>query len=123
MAKKFTLDDIAEAAEKKFGATVIEIEEGVDVELVNIVRLPSDKRKELTKLQEKFSEKEDEENEGAEEQDIEESVAEQVEILESMIRTVAKDGADRLIDTLGGDLASLLSVFEMYSKETELGEA
>jgi hypothetical protein len=108
MANKFTLDDINQAADKKYGHTEIEHSEG-SVRLVNALRLKKAKRDELTSVQERMSEDD----------------ADQVEILENMLRTVADDefGVETLIKDLDGDLGKLMATFEIYMGATELGEA
>lgn len=105
---KFTLDDIRDAAEKKYGATVIDVD-GQEVELVNALRLKKGDRQALVALQDKL------EAEGAD----------QEELLKEALRTVAKTKtqANRLIGAIGDDLAVLAEVFERYTGDSELGEA
>lgn len=113
MTNNFSLDDIREAADKKYGSTFITVA-GEDVELVNVLRLSKDKRNELSAIQESA----DKAEEGGEDVDIE-------EVLAKSLRLVAKSSAqaDRLINAIDGDLALLSQVFEVYSSETNLGEA
>jgi hypothetical protein len=104
MANTFTLDDIRAAADKKYGHTKIG-----DVVLLNPLRLPKAKREELVALQEKLSEDD----------------AEQEKLLADAIRLVAQNSekAESLLSEIGEDLALLVTVFEKYSGEVQVGEA
>lgn len=107
--KNFSLDDIRAAADKKYASTFIEVGD-TEIELVNILRLPKEKRDELFSIQKESDEGEDNDVEAA---------------LTRSLYLVAKEegGAKLLLDAIGGDLAVLSQVFETYSGETELGEA
>lgn len=98
-----TLDDIRQAAEEKFGNTVIPCKGG-DVELLNPIRLKKAVRDELTSLDE-----------------IEDLDAE--EKLERIIHLAAKTEAQakRLVASL--DLAELATVVEMWTRGQQVGEA
>lgn len=113
----FTLQDIVDAAERQFGSTEIQIDENTTVTLVNVVRLPREKRQRLIQLQKELD------GEGKTEEELAE--VDQVPLLEESLRLVAKTEAegDKLIAALGGDLALLASTFSFYGKETEVGEA
>lgn len=106
----FKLDDIRAAAEAKYGATEIEIEDGKTVRLVNALRLTKDKRALISAL-------EDDAPEG-EEKDQEEG-------LFDLIRIVAETPAqaELLLAAVGDDLAILAEIVETYSKGTQMGEA
>lgn len=100
----FTLDDIRAAADKKYGHTEIG-----DVVLLNPLRLPKAKRDELISLQDKLGEDD----------------ADQEKLLADAIRLVAQNEkkADELLDEISEDLAMLVTVFEKYSGESQVGEA
>lgn len=104
----FTLDDLREAADAKYGSFLIHGvgPSGMTVELVNALRLPKEVRDRLNKLEEDKSI-------GAEE-----SIP---EILK-MIAKTPKQG-DALLKALDGDLAIMALIFENYSKGTQAGEA
>lgn len=104
----FTLDNIREAAEAKYGHTDIEIGEET-VRLRNALQLPKDVRKKLSATQEKLSEDE----------------VDQEEVLAEILVLVAESKAkgEALIKAIGGNFAVLLQVFEAYNKGTQLGEA
>jgi hypothetical protein len=112
MSKIITLDAIREAADKKYGSTIIPVGEH-RVELLNPLRMEKAKRDELIKLQETLNA---EPEEGAEEID-------QEQVIDTMFRLIAKtEGqANKLIAAL--DLAERVTVFELYQGEAELGEA
>ena len=109
----FSLDDIKAAAEKQYGHTDIELGEGKTLRLVNALRLPKEKRKELMALQDRLS------------SDDESVEVDQEEELRNALRLVAEDKAlvEELITTVGDDLAVLITLFKEYAGETELGEA
>ena len=110
MSNIVTLDQIREAAERKYGATEVVLGEGNTVTLVNVMRLPKEKRDRLMEVQRGLKDDEDADQEAG---------------LREILRLVAEndDHADRLLSAVGDDLASLVTVFELYSKGTELGEA
>ena len=112
---QFSLDDIRAAAEKKYGDLTIPGVEGGDVRLVNVLRLPKEKRNALKALQSKADEKPEE---GAESPD-------EGEVLHESIRIVAasESEAERLLSVVGDDLTMLAVIFEAYTEGTELGEA
>lgn len=109
MATKFTLDDIRAAAEKKYGSTDITLDDGTELVLLNAMRLPKDRRTKLLASQDLLNE------EGAD----------QAAIMADALRLVAEDPrqAEKLLATVGDDLALLAQVFDAYVGETELGEA
>ena len=111
---EFTLADIKAAAEAKFGATTIALSETESVELVNAIRLPKEKRKQLTEIQSKISSKE----EGAEDRDI-------VDLFEALIRLVAKTPAEgeKLVEACEHDAAYLNEAVSRWAKGTQVGEA
>lgn len=119
----FTLDDIAEAADKQYGSMDIDLSNGEVVHLRNALRLSKQERKDLQALQSQLGESIDEDDDAAED-----SVAPEVDeqkILEESLVLVAHNKAmgRQLVKDLGGDLGKLLTVFKLYNKDTELGEA
>lgn len=104
----FSLDDIRAAADAKYGSTDIQLDEKTTVVLRNPLRLSKAERDELAKLQ------------GSLDGDSDQS-----EVLGNALRLVAKDKkiAEKLIDTVGDDLALLAQLFATYSKGTQAGEA
>ncbi|ATI18880.1 tail assembly chaperone [Streptomyces phage SqueakyClean] len=105
----FTLDAIRAAADAKYGSTDIELNEKTTVHLLNPLRLPKEKRAELSSLQE----------------EMEKDGADQEELLAKAIVLVAdhpKKG-EELIKAVNGDLALLAEIFETYGKGAQVGEA
>lgn len=120
MATILTLEDIADAAEAKFGSTDIPIG-GATVKLVSPVRLGKLKREELLSLA-KGSDKTDEEDDA----DLEEVAAKYVRIIELAADT--ENHAELLLSKLRDedgsyDLAKLISVVQAYMKAQQVGEA
>jgi hypothetical protein len=109
----YTLDDIREAAERKFGSTDITVN-GEVVKLVNPIRLPKDKRSALLAKQAEL--------------DVPEAEAAELDqdaILTDCIRLVCESDhqANVLLAALGDDLAMKVALFEKYTGEQEAGEA
>lgn len=102
------LDDIRAAAHAKYGSLPIEVGTR-KVELLNPLRLPKEKREELSKFQERLD---------AEDTD-------QLDVLRDMVRCAADSpaGAEALIKAVGDDLSVLAEIFSEYGKGTSLGEA
>lgn len=116
MAKTFTLDAIRDVAERKYGATVIELNDDTSVELQSVLRLTGNDRKNVsTKL------KELEELSGADEEDVEDDAL--VEIASDILLLVAKSNGKKLIREINGDLAVTMQVLEAWLEDTQPGEA
>lgn len=110
MSKRFTLDDIRESAEQKYGSTYIQVGE-TEVELVNVLRLKKDKRDIVMELSKKDTD----------DQDIDATRDALMKGLRAVCRTTSQ--ADALEEALGEDTALVAEVFAHYTKETEAGEA
>ena len=120
-----TLDFIREAANKKYANLTIEVPGIGEVTLVNAMQLPKEKREALMESQRSLSRAKDE-AEAATEAGEEVPETDQVAALEDTLRIVVsgpEEYADGLVKALDGNLAVLATVFEMYTKGTELGEA
>lgn len=114
MSKRFTLDDIHAAAEKKYGSTFLDFAEG-EVELVNVLRLPSEKRKVIMNIANKSKEK------GGETTDIDETHEDLLAGLVAACRTSAQEKI--LKENISHDTTYVVEVFGLYMGETEVGEA
>lgn len=112
-SKSFTLDDIREAAEKKYGATTFPDVPGGEVRLVNVLRLSKDKRDALKAVQKRAKEHGDDED-----FDVAATYRESIEIVAE-----TAEQASRLIEEFGEDLGALATIFNLYTSETEMGEA
>ena len=105
----YTLDDIREAAEKKYGALTITLGEGQSVTLRNVLRLPREERVKIEELQGRDDE----------------SVEETIEGLREAVLTLAdsSDNGRALIDLIGDDNALLIHIFQTWQDQTQAGEA
>lgn len=106
---QFSLDDIRAAAEAKFGHMDITLSEDENVRLINVLRLPKEKRELVMKIDDRLDE------EGADQGDV----------LADLIRTVSEseEQANKLIEAVGDDLSVLIQIFSDYTKGTQVGEA
>lgn len=106
----FSLDDIRNAAEAKYGSTDIDMGGGDMLVLANPLRLPKEKRKALGTIQDNMD--------GDEDRD-------QADALRDAIRIVATDQvkAERFLSIVGDDLAMLATVFNKYTEGSQVGEA
>jgi hypothetical protein len=109
MSAQFTLDAIRDAAEAKYGATEIVLDEKTTVRMLNVLRLPKTTRDALMKVREELT------AEGVD----------QAEVFRKCIILVSEDAAkaQRLVDAVGDDLALLAEIFRTYSEGTSVGEA
>lgn len=106
---QFTLDNIRQAAEAKYGSVDIAIDENMTCRLLNPLRLPKEKREALVELQKVLD---------AEDTDQEATLSESIRIIaEKPVQ------AEALLDAIGDDLTLLAEIFETYSKATQVGEA
>jgi hypothetical protein len=106
----YSLDSIREAADKKYGATEIVVDEKTTVRMLNPLRLPKADRDALLATQQKLT---GEEN------------IDQLAVFADAIRCVAenKGDAEKLIDAVGDDLAVMAQIFQSYTQGTSAGEA
>lgn len=121
------LADIREAAEKKYGDLPIDLADETSVRLQNLLRMPKDQRRAVTKLQEGLDavQGEDEAAKKAQLLDGEDDTDAVVRLVKETIRLVAdsKKGAEALIAEIGDDLPTLMNVFEEYGATSQPGEA
>ena len=123
MSTTFSLDDIKAAADRKYGSTLIDLGDGQEpVELLNALRLPKGQRK---KLNAALKELESIRDTSDDEEGAEDDLTAMSDIVGKVVVTVARNTAQgrRLLDACGDDLGLLMSIFESYNSETELGEA
>jgi hypothetical protein len=109
MSAQFTLDAIREAAEAKYGATEIVVDDKTTVRMLNPLRLPKTVRDALVAIREELT------AEGAD----------QAEIFRKCIVLVSEEEAKAriLVDAVGDDLALLAEIFRTYTEGTSVGEA
>lgn len=109
MSAQFTLDAIREAADRKYGATEIRLDEKTVVRMLNPLRLPKAARDELVATQKTLGD----------------DGVDQADVFGKAILIVADDkgAAQLLLDTVGDDLALLAQIFTTYTEGTSAGEA
>ena len=102
----FSLDDIRAAAEKKYGATVIDLDDGASITLLNPLRVSKENREELLALEKE------------EDLDVEDSTKRALELM-------VKSPGDykRLITNFGDDLGMLATIMETHTASSQVGEA
>lgn len=134
MPEGFSLADIHDAIERKYGPVPINLGESGVVELQQLHRLPDSKQDELLSYQDRFNDmqrtiKRAQDPEEGEEKvtgdEIRQMKAEGIEALESILRLVCKNerDADLLIAACNHDQLVLTEVFKRYQESTQLGEA
>lgn len=103
---EITLQDIRDAADKKFGPLVVKDVPGGDVVLLNPARLSKEKR-------------------GALKSAVEQEDLDEQERLEQIVKATAKtpDHAKRLLKEFKDDLGGLAVVLESYNQGSQMGEA
>ncbi len=120
----FTLGQIREAAEAKYGSTIIPLGNGVEAKLLNPIRLSKEKRAELMDIQKQMNELAEANDAESSEGSVDTTEA-QFELLSKAIRAVCETTrqADALLAEIGHDGGQLLTVFELYNKTEKPGEA
>lgn len=110
-----TLDGIRQEAARRYADYPIRLDEQTTVVLRTPLRLSSEERTKLRRMQTQVADMQD---------DPEYADGDLLELLRNMIRTVADDRerADLLIDAVGEDLAVLQTLFEQYSERAQPGE-
>lgn len=99
---RFTLEHFQEAADKKYGSTVITLPDG-DVTLENPLRMTKQRRKALTDC---------------------ELIEDTDEKLQAVIKAACKPAdAKRLLAAVGDDLAVLADIVTEYMQSAQVGEA
>lgn len=107
----FSLQDIQDAAEAKYGPCIIEGIPGGDVTLVNALRLPKAKRDALVALQAKAN-------------DETATLDDSLNVLKQIVTIAAKTPAEatRLLKAIGDDQTMLATVIEKYGEASQQGE-
>ena len=118
MGKLFTLDSIREEADKSFRPVVIELYDGSECTLVNLLRLPRKDRLRVTALLRKL-----EKMEGAEESDMEQDDVDLFLDTATEILTIVGDKGKKLVADIDGDLTVTMKVMEKWMDATSSGEA
>lgn len=111
-----TLDGLRQEASRRYADYPIRLDDHTTVVLRAPLRLSSENRTKLRRMQSQL---------GAMQDDPEYADEDLLGLLRDMIRTVADDRerAEVLIDAIGEDLSALQTLFEQYSERTQPGEA
>lgn len=106
MTSAITLDFIREAADKEYGGFPVNVDDGPEISLTNPLRMPKEKRAELTSLDA-------------------EAFEDPIDYFEAAFAVASsKAEAKRIRKALGDDDATLYAtLFKLYTKGVELGEA
>lgn len=115
MTNSVSLDSLREDIEKKYKPVVVDLRDGSEVVLRNLLRLPSSVRKEVTDLLKGMRSRDDEE------------VSSET-VLANAQRVLEQVAADpklgkKLVKELGDDLAVTSQLLRLWSEATQLGEA
>ena len=112
MTNAFTLDDLNKTLEKKYGPFVFKAGKETFT-MVQVLRLPREKREVVKTLLQTLEDQKDTLNED-----------ETLAILKSVTENVLSDNsADLLFDILGNDLVKVTVLFEQWAEKTQAGEA
>lgn len=126
------LSDLQDSVEKKNPSLSIEIDDETTVVLRPLLRCSKQDRDEAVELIKLIIPEDDEESEGEEpdkdskDEDYDpEEVEKQEKALRELIYRVAypKAAGEKLLESIGDDIALLMEVFTEYMGETDLGEA
>ncbi|SHS97948.1 Uncharacterised protein [Mycobacteroides abscessus subsp. abscessus] len=120
MSNTFSLDDIRDAARRKFCPLKISLSDGSEVELRGFIRLDESERgivKDSIEILKPLMESE------SADEIPEDDKALIAEALIDVIAAIAGKGGDRLVEELGTEFPVLLHVFETWMVESRLGEA
>lgn len=118
MSNVFSLDSLREEVEKEFSPVAITVSDGTDITLRNLLRLPKKEREAvLAKLKEL--------NKVGEDHDDDETPEEVDQLIEhaTQILMLVADNGRKLIKELGGDLAVIMKVLEVWMETAQPGEA
>lgn len=118
MGNMFTLESIREEADKSFRPVVIELSDGTECVLSNLLRLPRKDRIEVTRLLKKL-----EHLDGAEEDDLDDDEVDVFLDTATAVLTIVGDKGKKLVAEIDGDLTVTMKVMEKWMESTQSGEA
>ena len=116
--KMFTLESLREEADKSFRPLVIELSDGTDCVLANLMRLPKKDRLKVTRLLRDLESTGQAERDSLEDDDVDVFMDTATEVL----LTVADKGK-KLVAEIDGDLTVTMKVMEKWMETTSSGEA
>ncbi|AFQ97393.1 tail assembly chaperone [Mycobacterium phage Rebeuca] len=117
MSNVFTLDSLREEADKTFAPVKVELSDGSQVTLRNLLRLAKGDRKKVLATLETLRSDEDKEGKTLDEIDT------MVDAVTDVLKIVAGKDAAKLVKELDGDLGLLMGVLNHWLEETAPGEA
>ena len=118
MSNMFTLESIREEADRSFRPVVIELSDGSECVLSNLLRLPKKDRLEVTRLLKKL-----ENMEGSTEDDLEDDEVDVFLDTATQVLTIVGDKGKKLVAEIDGDLTVTMKVMEKWMESTSSGEA
>lgn len=113
MSNIFSLDDLREEVEREFAPVTIELSDGTEVTLRNLLRLPKGQRRDVVDTLKVL-----EAVDGSDDSDVEELLYAATSVLE-----IVADHGKKLTKELDGDLAVTMKVLERWMEATQPGEA
>ena len=114
----FTLDSIREEADKSFRPLVIELSDGTECTLSNVLRLPKNDRLKVTKLLRNL-----EGVSAAGEDDPDENGVDVFMDSATEVLLIVADKGKKLVAEIDGDLTVTMKVMEKWMETTSSGEA
>ena len=118
MSKMFTLDSIREEADRSFRPVVIELSDGTECVLSNLLRLPKKQRVEVTRLLKKL-----EHMDGADQDSLDDDEVDVFLDTATEVLSIVADKGKKLIAEIDGDLTVTIKVMEKWMESTSSGEA
>lgn len=118
MSNMFTLDSLRQEADRSFRPVVIELSDGTECVLSNLLRLPKRERLQVTRLLKNLEHLEGEDTENLEKDDVDVFLETATEIL-----SIVADKGKKLIAEIDGDLTVTMKVMEKWMESTSSGEA
>lgn len=122
MSNVFTLDSLREEVEKEFAPVKIDIGNGTEVVLQNVLRLGKTDREKVAGLLGSLEALEKAGHE-ADEDSAEDAIEEMIAVVHKVIALVAKDHGDKLVAQLGDDVPLTMKVVNRWMEATQPGEA
>lgn len=118
MSNMFSLDSIREEADRSFRPVIIELSDGTECVLSNLLRLPKKDRVEVTRLLKKL-----EHLDGAEQDSLDDDEVDVFLDTATQVLTIVGDRGKKLVAEIDGDLTVTMKVMEKWMESTQSGEA
>lgn len=118
MSNMFTLDSIRQEADRSFRPVIIELSDGTECVLSNLLRLPKGQRLQVTRLLKKLEHLEGEDADNLEQDDVDVFLETATEVL-----SIVADKGKKLVAEIDGDLTVTMKVMEKWMESTSSGEA